>query len=62
MDEARRFQPTVSRLREGSIAEGHMISDVLFDNMFTDMDQHQCIKDSQVQMQNAVKHLESIRN
>lgn len=61
LDEARRFQSAIPQLSEVTIDHGHMISDVLFDNIFTDMAQHDRIKNSQAQMQRAGYHLESIR-
>lgn len=61
LDEARRFQPAIPQLSEVTIDHGHMISDVLFDNIFTDMAQHERIKNSQAQMLRARDHLESIR-
>ena len=40
MDEARRLQPAITLLREIHIDMGHFVSDVMFDNIFSDMAQH----------------------
>lgn len=61
MDEARRFEPAIPQLSEVSIDHGHIISDMLFDGIFTDYAQHQRIKNSQAQMMRARDHLEAIR-
>lgn len=61
LDESRRFQPAIPQLSEVTIDHGHMISDMLFDNIFTDMAQHERIKNSQAQMLRARDHIESIR-
>jgi hypothetical protein len=55
MDEARRCQPAIPTLQNVNIDNGHMISDVLFDNIFTDMAQHDRIKNSNMQLQKAVQ-------
>ncbi|KAI5272094.1 hypothetical protein E4T47_04635 [Aureobasidium subglaciale] len=55
MDEARRCQPGIPPLANINIDNGHMISDVLFDNIFTDMAQHDRIKSSAAQLQQAVQ-------
>lgn len=55
MDEARRCQPGIPALQNVNIDNGHLISDVLFDNIFTDMAQHDRIKNSDLQLQDALR-------
>ncbi|KAI4721878.1 hypothetical protein E4T48_01781 [Aureobasidium sp. EXF-10727] len=55
MDEARRCQPHIPPLHNINIDNGHLISDVLFDNIFSDMAQHDRIKNSAAQLQMAIK-------
>jgi len=55
MDEARRCQPGIPALSNINIDNGHFISDVLFDNIFTDMAQHDRIKNSAMQLQQALQ-------
>jgi hypothetical protein len=55
MDEARRCQPGIPALSSINIDNGHFISDVLFDNIFSDMAQHDRIKNSAAQLQKALK-------
>ena len=62
MDEARRYQSAIPQLVPVHIDHGHMISDALFDNIFTDMAQHDRIMNSQAQMQTAGQQLTSIRD
>ncbi|SMY21675.1 unnamed protein product [Zymoseptoria tritici ST99CH_1A5] len=59
MEEARRIQPAVEQLNEINIDHGHFFSDVMFDNIFSDMDQHDRIKNSNAQLHNAIGHLKS---
>lgn len=60
MDDARRSQPAIPDLSEVNIDNGHFMSDVLFDNIFTDMAQHDRIRNSTAQMDRALHHLGSI--
>ena len=60
MDDARRSQPALPVLSEVNIDNGHFMSDVLFDNIFTDMAQHDRIRNSTAQMDQALRHLGSI--
>ena len=53
MDEARRWQPDIVHLRTVHIDMGHMVSDVMFDNIFSDMNQHERIKGSNNQLMEA---------
>ena len=55
--EAGRAQPAIRPLSQVNIDQGHFISDVLFDNIFTDMAQHDRIKNSAMQLQNAAQEL-----
>ncbi|PPJ58635.1 hypothetical protein CBER1_03512 [Cercospora berteroae] len=57
MEEAQRVQPQVRPLKEINIDHGHMFSDVLFDNVFSDMAQHERIKDSDAQLKAAYQDL-----
>jgi chromosome segregation ATPase len=57
MDEARRLQPAIAHLREVHIDMGHMISDVMFDNIFSDMAQHDRIHASNNQLMEAMAQL-----
>ena len=54
MDEAQRNQPCLPPLQAINIDHGHFVSDVLFDNIFTDMAQHDRIKASDQQVRSAV--------
>jgi hypothetical protein len=60
MDDARRSQPAIPVLSEVNIDNGHFMSDVLFDNIFTDMAQHDRIRNSVAQMDRALSHLGAI--
>ena len=57
MDEARRWQPAIVHLRTVHIDMGHMVSDVMFDNIFSDMNQHERIKGSNNQLMEAMAQL-----
>ena len=58
MDEARRLQPAIQPLHDVNIDHGHMISDVMFDNIFSDMAQHDRIKSSAAQLGQAKDQLQ----
>ncbi len=60
MDDARHSQPAIPTLSEVNIDNGHFMSDVLFDNIFSDMAQHDRIRNSTAQMDRALSHLGSI--
>jgi len=53
MDEARRLQPAIAHVREVHVDMGHMVSDVMFDNIFSDMAQHDRIHESNNQLTEA---------
>ena len=57
MDQARHLQPAITHLREVHIDMGHVMSDVMFDNIFSDMSQHDRIHDSNNQLLQAVEQL-----
>lgn len=56
-DAAMRAQPAIQPLNEVNIDHGHLMSDVLFDNIFSDMAQHDRIKSAQAQMEKAGEQL-----
>lgn len=58
MDNAQRLQPSIRPLSDITIDQGHMFSDVLFDNVFTDMAQHDRIEQSEQQMVQAMRQLQ----
>jgi hypothetical protein len=51
VDQARRFSPGVAQLPRVNIAQGSLMSDVFFDNIFTDMMFHQKIEQSAAEVQ-----------
>lgn len=57
MDEARRLQPAITHLREIHVDMGHFVSDVMFDNIFTDMAQHDRIHATNMQLMEAMAQL-----
>jgi CTP-dependent riboflavin kinase len=57
VDEARRQQPAITHLREIHVDMGHLVSDVMFDNIFSDMAQHDRIKASNNQLLEAIAQL-----
>jgi hypothetical protein len=50
--QAQRFSPVVKSLPPVRIASGSIMSDMLFDNIFTDMNFHDKIKDSRAEIEN----------
>lgn len=56
-EEAMRMQPAIPALNDVNIDQGHLMSDVLFDNIFSDMAQHDRIKSAQSQMASAANQL-----
>ncbi|WPG98146.1 Hypothetical protein R9X50_00093200 [Acrodontium crateriforme] len=58
LDEAIRCQPAIQPPADVNINTNHMLSDVFFDNIFTDMAMHDRIKDSNAQLENAALALE----
>lgn len=59
MDEARRLQPQIHALRDVNIDHGHFMSDIMFDNIFSDMNQHERIKASAGQLATAQTQLQN---
>lgn len=59
MDEARRLQPQINALRDIHIDNGHMMGDIFFDNIFSDMQQHERIKASSSQLAAAQTQLQT---
>ncbi|KXT17658.1 hypothetical protein AC579_9048 [Pseudocercospora musae] len=59
LNEARRIQPAIKPLSDITIDQGHFFSDVMFDNIFTDMAQHERIQKSEMEMRNAGQQLEA---
>jgi hypothetical protein len=57
MDEARRLQPAITHLREIHVDMGHMVSDMMFDNIFSDMAQHDRIHATNGQVMEAIAQL-----
>ncbi|KAI1180627.1 hypothetical protein F4777DRAFT_573858 [Nemania sp. FL0916] len=57
--QAQHISPEVKSLPPVKIAEGSLISDVLFDNIFTDLDFHDKIKDSRVEVQRCAQALQA---
>ena len=51
VDQAMRSSVEVQPLREMRIDQGHFLSDVVFDNLFTDMAQHERIEQSRAEIQ-----------
>ncbi|KAI7321000.1 hypothetical protein KC315_g9236 [Hortaea werneckii] len=58
MDDARKVQSLIQPLDAINIDQGHFISDVMFDSIFTDMAQNDRIKASEAQVERAVAQLE----
>ncbi|KXT01004.1 hypothetical protein AC578_4421 [Pseudocercospora eumusae] len=59
LNEARRIQPAIKPLSDITIDQGHFFSDVMFDNIFTDLRQHERIQRSENEMRNAGQQLQA---
>ncbi|KAL8858943.1 MAG: hypothetical protein Q9178_004622 [Gyalolechia marmorata] len=57
VQQAQRLSPDIQGLGNIEISHGHVMSDILFDGIFTDMAQHERIKDSQAQAQREAQTL-----
>lgn len=57
--QAQRQSQAVHPLRQTQIAEGHLMGDVLFDNIFSDMKFHDQIKESQSDVERTAQDLEA---
>ena len=60
VQQAQRLSPDVQGLGDINIDQGHAMSDILFDNIFSDMAQHDRIKDSQAQAQREAQTLRNV--
>ncbi|KAL8963434.1 MAG: hypothetical protein Q9193_000304 [Seirophora villosa] len=60
VSQAQRLSPDMQGLGNIEIAHGHVMSDIMFDNIFTDMAQHDRIKDSQAQAQREARNLKDL--
>ncbi|ORY65767.1 uncharacterized protein BCR38DRAFT_428298 [Pseudomassariella vexata] len=60
--QAQRMSPTVGNLPPVKIAQGSLMSDVLFDNIFTDAAFHDKIKDSRLELQRCARVLDQQLN
>jgi len=58
VEQASRISPEVHPLPSVNIAQGNLMSDVFFDNVFTDMQFHEKIKQSQFELGRAEKNLQ----
>ncbi|KAL8655962.1 MAG: hypothetical protein Q9210_000559 [Variospora velana] len=58
--QAQRLAPDIQGLGNIDISHGHAMSDIMFDNIFTDMAQHDRIKDCQAQAQREAQNLKDI--
>lgn len=57
VEQARRMSPEVQPLMPVRIAQGNIMTDVFFDNIFTDLDFHEKIKQSQAEQEKALQGL-----
>lgn len=57
IEQARRFSPELRQIPPVQIAQGNIMSDIMFDNVFTDMQFHEKIKNSQLQVERASQDL-----
>ncbi|KAI4288877.1 MAG: hypothetical protein L6R35_001857 [Caloplaca aegaea] len=58
--EAQRLVSDIQDLGNIDIPHGHIMSDIIFDNIFTDMAQHDRIKNSQAQAQREARNLKDL--
>lgn len=56
--QAQRLSPSVKDIPKPNVAQGHLMSDMLFDNILTDMSFHEKIKTSQDEVRNCTKKVE----
>ena len=59
VEQAARTSPEVHPLPQVNIAQGNLMSDVFFDNIFTDMQFHEKIKQSQSELERAAVNLQT---
>ncbi|EON63221.1 hypothetical protein W97_02448 [Coniosporium apollinis CBS 100218] len=62
IDQARRMDPQIQSIGPMNVAQGNILSDVLFDNVFSDMRFHQKIEDSNRELQRAEQNLAAQQN
>ncbi|KAK1753574.1 hypothetical protein QBC47DRAFT_386762 [Echria macrotheca] len=58
--QAQRMSPLVGDMPHVDIEQGHLMSDVFFDNIFTDMAFHEKIKDSEARVAQAARYLDGM--
>ncbi|KAL8988335.1 MAG: hypothetical protein Q9177_002577 [Variospora cf. flavescens] len=58
--QTQRLVPDIQGLGNIDIPHGHIMSDIIFDNIFTDMAQHDRIKNSQAQAQREARNLKDL--
>lgn len=58
VDQARRFSPSVKQLPRVTIAQGSIMSDIFFDNIFTDMMFHKKIEQSTAEVERCARVLD----
>lgn len=61
VEQASRMSPDVHPLPQVNVAQGNLMSDVFFDNIFTDMQFHEKIKQSQFELERADRDLQAQR-
>jgi len=57
MDQARRLHSQIGDLGQMNVAQGSVMGDIIFDNIFSDYAMQQKIKDSEMQLQLASRNL-----
>ena len=58
IQQAQRIDPSIQSIGQMQVANGHIMSDVIFDNIFTDMAMHDRIKGSQLKVQDTARKLD----
>ncbi|KAL8942670.1 MAG: hypothetical protein Q9216_001524 [Gyalolechia sp. 2 TL-2023] len=62
VSQAQRLSPDIQSLGNIDISHGHAMSDIMFDNIFSDMAQHDRIKASQAQAEKEARTLKDLLN
>lgn len=60
VEQAQRLSPAIPGLGNIDISHGHVMSDIMFDDIFSDMAQHDRIKESQAQAEREARILEDL--
>ncbi|KAL8917309.1 MAG: hypothetical protein Q9208_008030 [Pyrenodesmia sp. 3 TL-2023] len=60
VDQAQRLSPAIQGLGSIDISHGHVMGDIVFDNIFSDMEQHDRIKESQAQAEKEARTLQDL--